>query len=417
MNTILDEMFNRIKNGINVKAWWDELKKIYEGRSRDLCINLSCKLQNTSCTEDDDVRAHFAKLANYQEQLASMGEMISDDQYANMLLASLPACYDMCITAITTNTNETGNLIKPKKVVKLITDDYNKRLLHKNGDNKAEDLAFVVSTQKRDLCNLECYNCKKKGHIKANCWAKGGRKEGQWLQRRSGKNKGKDKNKDNNTAAAALKEEDIRSWAAIIEDLDDLKEYDKVSILDLDEDNISWMSEDISNEDQHFIEGASEVDKEDNESWTIIEEISHDEDLASFEEMPESATITTNVNASKEAELYDLGVSWHISPFRQCFTTYHTITPHPITIANKRTFYTVGTGDLHIEVSNRSRLTPILLKDALHMPDIGLTVVSIGWITGSSHTVAFKGNECQIKDQNDIIIGRIPISANGIYKV
>jgi hypothetical protein len=65
MNTILDEMFNRIKTGVNAKAWWDELKKICEGRSRDLHIDLSCKLQNTSCAEDDDVRAHFAKLANY----------------------------------------------------------------------------------------------------------------------------------------------------------------------------------------------------------------------------------------------------------------------------------------------------------------------------------------------------------------
>ena len=65
MNSIPDEMFNRIKNGANAKAWWDELKKICEGRSRDLRIDLSRKLQNTPCAEDDDVRAHFAKLANY----------------------------------------------------------------------------------------------------------------------------------------------------------------------------------------------------------------------------------------------------------------------------------------------------------------------------------------------------------------
>jgi hypothetical protein len=63
----------------------------------------------------------------------------------------------------------------------------------------------------------------------------------------------------------------------IIEDLDDLEEYDDVSILDLDEDNISWMSKDISDEDQHFIDNASEAGEEDyytdNESWAIIKEI------------------------------------------------------------------------------------------------------------------------------------------------
>jgi len=42
-----------------------------------------------------------------------------------------------------------------------------------------ENQAFVVSGQKKDRCDIECFNCKKKGHIKANCWVKGGRKEGQ----------------------------------------------------------------------------------------------------------------------------------------------------------------------------------------------------------------------------------------------
>jgi hypothetical protein len=128
-----------------------------------------------------------------------------------------------------------------------------------------------------------------------------------------GKNKSKDKDKENDTTTAASKEEDIESWAAIIEDLDDLEEYDKVSILNLDEDNASWTSKDISNEgdeDQYFIDDA---DKEDyhinNESWAIIEDISGDEDLALLEEMPEQTAMISNTDASKEAELYDSGAS------------------------------------------------------------------------------------------------------------
>ena len=34
----------------------------------------------------------------------------------------------------------------------------------------------------------ECYNCKKKGHIVADCWAKGGGKEGQGLKGRKKRN-------------------------------------------------------------------------------------------------------------------------------------------------------------------------------------------------------------------------------------
>jgi hypothetical protein len=235
-----------------------------------------------------------------------------------------------------------------------------------------------------------------------------------------GKNKAKDKDKDNDTTTAASKEEDIESWAAIIEDLGDLDEYDKVSVLDLDEDDVSWTSKDISNEES-LTDYTINLDEEDydadNEFWAIIEELSDDEDLASLEEMPELTTMISSNDATKEAELYNLEVSQHISPFRQCFITYCAISPCPITTADKRTFYAVGIGDLRIEVPNGPRSTQILLKDTLHAPDIGLTVVSIGWITSSGHSVAFKGNKCQIKNQNDVIIGRIPISVNRIYKV
>ena len=33
MNTIPDDIFNRIKDGTDAMTWWDELKKICEGRS------------------------------------------------------------------------------------------------------------------------------------------------------------------------------------------------------------------------------------------------------------------------------------------------------------------------------------------------------------------------------------------------
>jgi len=178
MNSVPDEVFNRIKGGASVKAWWDSLKTICEGRSRSLLIDLGRKLQNTYCGDNDDVRVHFVKLANIREQLAAMGQSVADQQYANILLASLPPCYEMHICAITTNADEAARDIDPTRIVKLISDDYDKRMLTQSKDHD-ENQAFVVSGQKKDRHDIECFNCKKKGHIKANCWAKGGGKEGQ----------------------------------------------------------------------------------------------------------------------------------------------------------------------------------------------------------------------------------------------
>jgi hypothetical protein len=59
----------------------------------------------------------------------------------------------------------------------------------------------------------------------------------------------------------------------------------------------------------------------------------------------------------------------------------NTIPPCPITATDKRIFYAVGMGDLRIRVPNGESSTPIVLKDVLHAPDMGITIVSISQIT------------------------------------
>jgi len=78
---------------------------------------------------------------------------------------------------------------------------------------------------------------------------------------------------------------------------------------------------------------------------------------------------------------------------------------------------TVGTGDLWIEVPNSKCSTSILLKDVLHAPEMGLTLVSINQITKAGYLVTFKASTCKIKCSNGTVIGTIPASVNGLYKV
>jgi hypothetical protein len=401
MNTVPDDIFNRIKSGNNAKSWWDSLKAICEGRSRSLLIDLGRKLQNTHCGEDDDVRAHFAKLANIHEQLASMGETVADQQYANILLASLPSSYDMRVCAITTNADETGRDLDPARIIKHISDDYDKRTLNTNNNKKEEDQSFAASTQKdkNDRRELKCFNCKKTGHVKAECWAKGGGKEGQYPKRkqRDDKNKNKNKPKDNENAAAATESsQDIESWAVTVAE-EDLSDWDEES----------WSGSTPAEENLSSIEQKYSSIEEDHSSVENTYE-AHSEDSQN------QAASATN---SAEAELYDSGASRHISPSRNNFLTYRQINPRPITAADKRVFYAIGSGDLQIQVPNGASTTPIVLRDALHAPDIGVTVVSIGRIAKAGYSVLFEGDRCKIMNKNARIIGDIPVSNNGIYKV
>jgi hypothetical protein len=96
---------------------------------------------------------------------------------------------------------------------------------------------------------------------------------------------------------------------------------------------------------------------------------------------------------------------------------YQPIPPHAITAADKHIFYAVGMGDLQVEVPNGNTSTTMLLRDALHTPDMGITIISVSHIAKAGYSVFFKGNSCKIQNPSGDTIGDIPASVNGLYKV
>ena len=131
------------------------------------------------------------------------------------------------------------------------------------------------------------------------------------------------------------------------------------------------------------------------------------------------AAMLVNVKGSVEGiqtELYDSGASRHMSPYRDHFEGYTPIVLKSITAADKHYFQAIGKGNLCIKIPNGSRTMTVLLKDVLHCPDMGLTLVSIGKITSTGYKVMFQGPTCKIFDQNDKLIGQID-AKNGLYRV
>ena len=48
---------------------------------------------------------------------------------------------------------------------------------------------------------------------------------------------------------------------------------------------------------------------------------------------------------------------------------------------------------------------------------MGVTIVSISWITNAGCTFSFEKDTCTIRNQHGATIGVIPPSSNGLYKV
>jgi hypothetical protein len=120
---------------------------------------------------------------------------------------------------------------------------------------------------------------------------------------------------------------------------------------------------------------------------------------------------------SIDVDLYDLGVSRHMSGFRHRFVNFVKIPPKPITAADRRSFSAVKKGDIWVYLPNREeKASRVLLKDVLYAPAMGVTLVSISCIASAGSTVVFTGTTCQILNNERKVIGTIQMKSR-LYQV
>jgi hypothetical protein len=213
---IPNSMFTNVKFKTTTKDLWDALKVLFEGRTQMVIVKTSQQLQNTQCSEDDNVHEHFDKLVNLHEHLASMGKSIPENEYFSILMGSLPKSYSAMLGSIAAAAELSGNPVSPTIVVKIATDEYNR---HTMGTEKSKEEAFATDPQKKKpKHDVECEHCHKKGHTKPECYAKGSRDKGRW------KRNWKKKRNGNKSNVAALSDHlpDIEAWSTVesIEDVD-----------------------------------------------------------------------------------------------------------------------------------------------------------------------------------------------------
>ena len=109
--TIPNITFNWIKGHSAVKDVWAVLKKMYEERTRILMADMMQHFCNKCCGDSENVHTHFEELSQLQEQLAVMGKDINNEDYADVLMSSLPPSYDTAHSSINVSTHLTQSKI------------------------------------------------------------------------------------------------------------------------------------------------------------------------------------------------------------------------------------------------------------------------------------------------------------------
>ena len=142
------------------------------------------------------------------------------NKYTSILVGSLPSVYNSTLSSILAAFKLSKTPLNPDTVISLITDNFDQCKLSKKGKGKDDrDVAYQVGIEERGgkggRKDKECHNCKKHGHFKADCWAKGGGKEGQGLK---GKDKGNEKGQGVLANMAATRNEEDKRVQAVVDE-------------------------------------------------------------------------------------------------------------------------------------------------------------------------------------------------------
>jgi hypothetical protein len=187
---VADKMLVYVASATLLKAAWETLKDMLEPQGALGKVLIQQKLFRAQCKEGTSIKEHIQTLREYQEELSSLGQTLSDEEFSFTLLTSLPESWNNFISAV--DTSSIGS--SAKLIAWILKQD---QCLHAQG---TDDTASTAHNQgkKKVASNATCYKCGKKGHYKSDCRFGG-----------DVKNNGKGKNqKGSNQEAHVAKDKD-----------------------------------------------------------------------------------------------------------------------------------------------------------------------------------------------------------------
>ncbi|KIN98072.1 hypothetical protein M404DRAFT_75868, partial [Pisolithus tinctorius Marx 270] len=84
--SLLESLFLRVLKEETGKSVWGVLTDHFQNCSHIVTINLQRKLQESCCSENGNVCTHFDKMRALHEQLATLGQSITDNDFTAIIL-------------------------------------------------------------------------------------------------------------------------------------------------------------------------------------------------------------------------------------------------------------------------------------------------------------------------------------------
>ena len=129
--TISQSMFLQIKNEPTAAKVWSKLVSIMQEKGDLIQVSILTKLQTMICLEDNDIRAHLAKMNELKEQLEGMGAPVSDPSFAAMIRKSLPASYRPLLQTLSATARVNKKTLTSDQIISAIHEEADKLIVQK----------------------------------------------------------------------------------------------------------------------------------------------------------------------------------------------------------------------------------------------------------------------------------------------
>jgi len=380
--------FVQIKGKATAVSIWKKLQSIHADKGSMFETDLITQLQTICYSDGNSMHTHLMKMTKLHDCLTEIGTPITDASFNSYIRASLSLTphYQLLFTALSTTACKAGKPITSTSLVWHLNEEANNLLIEVN-INHANTAMIAAHTKgsgsgsrgsggkgkdkeksKAGNRRKQCTNCKRMGHVKETCFAKGGGQENDipdwWKEKQATREKkGMDK-----TANAASKES--------TKDKDD--NYALLTIL------------------------ASNTFS--NKNFALVVTSGHDHQA-------HSVSPSTGI-------IIDCSTSSHFSSDRSKFLDYEEINSEPIKAADGHAFSVISKEDICVTLPACKGIQPITvcLKGVYYTPIMAFTLVFISCLDRAGCLLLFEDEICIIHDSHpkQAILGSVPLIC-GLY--
>ncbi|GAU36409.1 hypothetical protein TSUD_38770 [Trifolium subterraneum] len=379
----IDEVnFDKIFACATAKQAWDTLERCHTGDMKAKKVNLQAlrkQYEHTEMEDDEKIEDFFNKVKVITNSMALNGETISDEQFCEKILRSLPSRFDFIVCTI----EETKDLSTMTPTELLSTLQARElRFSERNGDKKSDQALYASS---------------KKSH--------GGGKK-QWA-----KNKGKDNQDHHKTQSNDKTEPSSKGGGGGVNYKHGGQKFNKKNVKCYNCDKVGHFADECWFAKDHKWKGKK---KHDSDACAAQEESSSDGDENEVKLMMATLSEVSDDQSHTDYWFLDTGCSNHMTSHKEWLIDINPSKKSKIRFADDRTLQVEGMGKM---VITRDDGKNVIMEDVLYVPGIKSNLLSIGQLIQKGFEVKMKNNSLSLFDTNHKLILKTPLTKNRTFQI